>query len=161
MLRICNIWDSFFHNSLSELKHFAGIFTSLGISMPRRHLGSCLVTQETRLLFSFEEHSNIKKKFYSAIFRSVRTMGIFLFTGNSNSCEDSNNTNNSVNRTGVSRVDTFTFWTIPNNFTRRVKSCFPDRIFSYFYEQRKQEQAMRQLIFRDCPHSWLSPARTV
>lgn len=133
---------------------------SLGINMPRRHLGSCLAIQETRLLFSFEEHSHMKT-LYSAIFRTVRTTGVFLFTGNSNSCEDSNNTNNSVNKTALSRVDTFTFWTVPNYFSSRVKSCFPDRIFSYFYEQRKQEQAMRQLIFRDCPHSWLAAARTV
>lgn len=111
-------------------------------------------------MLSFEEHSHMKM-LYSAIFRTVRTTGVLLFPGNSNSCEDSNNTNNSVNKTALSRVVTITFWTMPNYFLSRVKSCFLHRIFSYFYEQRKQEQVMRQLIFRDCPHSWLSAARTV
>lgn len=50
---------------------------SLSINMPRRHLGSCLATQETRLLFSFEEHSHMKI-LYSAIFRTVRTTGGFF-----------------------------------------------------------------------------------
>lgn len=69
----------------------------------------------------------------------------------------SNRTSNSINKTAASRVEPSHFGLFQT--VLQAQACFPNRIFSYFCGQRKREQAMRRLIFGDCPHNWLSTAR--
>lgn len=112
------------------------------------------LARETRLPFSLGKHSNMKIS-HSAL---PRTAGItVLWLSWPLFPTKSNRTSNSINKTAASRVEPSHFGLFQT--VLQAQACFPNRIFSYFCVQRKREQAMRRLIFGDCPHNWLSTAR--